>query len=201
MLSTLIVHLANRSCLLERIAGLVRRRNIEIRSVSIGPTDMPGTLRMTLVVEADENKAVLLAANLRKLADVARVENLALSSSLARELAIVKIATTREERSEILAIATVFRARVVDICRGSITIEATGSEAKIDALIEAVAVYGIIEVARTGRIAMLRGLNKQPRAPDEHGLVANEEEDDQEKNEEENNDSEAVPIIANQRRR
>src|SRR5579872_44519 len=101
MLTTLILHLANKSCVLERIAGLIRRRGIEIRSVSIGPTDTPDTLRMTLVVEAGENKSALLAANLCKLADVARVETLTPDVSLFRELAIVKVATTREERSEI----------------------------------------------------------------------------------------------------
>jgi acetolactate synthase I/III small subunit len=171
MLTTLIVHLANRSCVLERIAGLVRRRGIEIRSASIGPTDMPGALRMTIVVEADHNKTALLAANLHKLADVARVETLTPDVSLFRELAIVKVATTPEERSEIFQIATVFRARIVDMCPGSTAIEATGSEAKIDALIEALGIYGIVEIARTGRIAMVRGLNKKARVSDDDGRM------------------------------
>jgi acetolactate synthase-1/3 small subunit len=158
MLTTFVLCLANRAGVLERVAGLIRKCAVEMRSISIGPTDIPGTQRMTLVLEADENKAALVEASLHKLSGVARVENLTMSASLFRELAIVKVASIREERNEILHLASVFRARAIDICANSTTVEATGSESKIDALIEALAFYGIIEIARTGRIGMVRGL-------------------------------------------
>ncbi len=158
MLTTFVVYLQDKLGVLERVTGLVRRRGFEIHSLTIGQTEMPGILRMSLMAETGETGSSRLQANLYKLPHVQRVHNVASSPCLFRELAVIKLAATREERAEIMQIATAFRGHVIDICPGSLIVEAVGGENKISALVEILAIYGIVEMARTGRVAMVRGL-------------------------------------------
>src|SRR6266403_5075445 len=113
---------------------------------------------MARLVEADQNRAARLEANLYKLPEVLHVNNVTSTLTVIREFAIIKVAAIREERAEIVQAAAIFRARVIDVCPGSIVIEITGSEAKVNGLIEILATYGIVELARTGRVVMTRGL-------------------------------------------
>lgn len=158
MLTTFVVYVKDKSGILERVTGLVRRRGFEIHSLTIGHTEMPGMLRMSLVADTGDNGSSRLEANLYKLPHVQRVYNLASGPCLFRELVVIKLAATREERAEIMQIASAFRARIIDIRPGSMIIEAAGGEDKIKALVDIVATYGIVEMARTGRVAMIRGL-------------------------------------------
>lgn len=166
MLTTFIAYLQDKSGVLERVTGLVRRRGFEIQSLTIGQTEMPGLLRMSLVAETGENGSSRLQANLCKLPHVVRVYSIALEPCLFRELAIIKLAASREDRAEIMQVAEAFRARAIDIRPGSIVIESVGGEQKIDALVEILSTYGIVEMARTGRVAMLRGLKNGSCNPD-----------------------------------
>ena len=159
MLTTFVIYLQDRSGILERVTGLVRRRGFEIRSLTIGQTEVPDVLRMSLVAETGEDGGARLEASLYKLCHVVRVYNVAPGSCLFRELAIIKLAAAREDRAEIMQIAKAFRARVIDIGPRSIILESAGSQRKIDALVEILSTYGILEMARTGRVAMLRGPN------------------------------------------
>jgi acetolactate synthase-1/3 small subunit len=171
MVTIFVIQLEKRPEVVERIAGAARRRGFEIQSLSLGPTDMPGVLRMTLVVDAAERDSARLETNLRKLPNILRVDNLASKRSLFRDLAIIKIAATPEERMEIMHLAKVFRARVIDISRRSIVIESTGSVEKIDTLVEMLEGYGIADIARTGLVAMTRGLKGEPRETKRAGLT------------------------------
>ena len=161
MISTFVVHVENRPGVLNRVASLFRRRAFNIESLTVGHTDKPGVSRMTIVVDTDENGAARLEANLYKLVNVLRVDNITSQSSVFRDLAIIKVATTPESRAEIMQLAHVFRARVVDVAGESMVLETTGAEDKIDGLVEVLRQYGILEMARTGRVAMTRGTPKQ----------------------------------------
>lgn len=158
MLTTFVVYLQDKSGVLERVTGLIRRRGFEIQSLSIGQTEMPGLLRMSLVADTGQDGSARLEANLCKLPYVVRAFNVASAPCLFRELVVIKLAADREERSEIMQIALAFRSRVVDICPGSIIVECAGGEQKINALVEILGTFGILEMARTGRVAMVRGL-------------------------------------------
>jgi len=157
MLATYIVQVDNEPGMLERVAGLIRRRAVEIRSLTAGEADTSQTLRLTIQVEADGDALGRLESNLCKLRNTSQVHNVTNRACLMRELAIIKVAATNEERVEIMQIARIFRSSVIDVCRGSMVVEATGTEAKLNALIDALGSYGIIEIARTGRVAMIRG--------------------------------------------
>lgn len=127
-------------------------------SWTLGQSESHDSVRMTLQVELDEVKVKILAANLGKLPNVLRIEDVSSFPCVFRELAVIKVAATPEERISVMEIAKVFRAQVVDVCSGSITFEATGSPAKIGALVEIISAHGIIDLARTGSVAMRRRL-------------------------------------------
>jgi len=175
MLTVFVIEVHKRAEILERVAGLARRRGFEIQSLSLGPTDMPDLLRMTLVVETEEAGASRFLRHLGRLQNVLKVYEISPKHSLLRDLAIIKIAATAEERSEIIQIASVFGARIVDICRQSIAIECTGGSGKVDRLVELLASYGIVEMARTGLIAMRRGLNGGRREAENEDAQDNDE--------------------------
>src|ERR1051326_4081709 len=107
---------------------------------------------MTITVDTDENGAARLEANLYKLVNVLRVDNITNQPSVYRDLAIIKVATTPDTRAEIMQLAHVFRARVVDVNHSSMVLESTGTEDKIDGFVEVLRPYGILEMARTGRV-------------------------------------------------
>ena len=112
---------------------------------------------MTIVIEADAKTARLVEANLYKLVNVLRVEDVSLSGAVMRDLALIKVSATAEERPQVLQIVEVFRARVLDVTTDALMVEITGTEDKIDGLVDVLRPFGIIEMARTGTVAMRRG--------------------------------------------
>jgi acetolactate synthase-1/3 small subunit len=145
---------------LNRVVSLFRRRVFNIDSLTVGRTEKPGVSRITLVVRADANSARLLEANLYKLVDVIDVHDVSAAPVVVREMAFVKLGA--QFRSEVMQMCDVFRARVVDLGPGSITVESTGSQDKIDGLIEALKPFGILELVRTGAVAIARGPGVPP---------------------------------------
>lgn len=142
---------------LNRVASLFRRRNFNIESLTVGHTDQGGVSRMTIVVEADDLTARRIEANLYKLVNVLRVDDVTDKSSVIRDLALIKVAVTPANRSEAIQLADVFRARVVDVDNESLIIEITGTEDKVEKLVEVMRPFGIIEMVQTGVVAMARG--------------------------------------------
>ncbi len=158
MQTTFIVHVEDQPGVLTRVASLVRRRGYNIESLTVGHTERPGVSRMTVVMDADERSVTRIEANLYKLVNVIRVENITPQPSVFRDLAMIKVAATQSSRGAIMQLVDVFRARVVDVSPESLIIEITGTEDKIDGLVEMLRPYGVLEMARTGRVAMSRGV-------------------------------------------
>ncbi len=161
MLNTFVVHVENKPGVLTRVASLFRRRAFNIDSLTVGRTEKPEVSRMTIVVDADRDQAMRVEANLYKLVNVLLVENVTGKPAICRDLAIIKVSAAHNERSPILEIINVFRARVVDFALDSLTLEITGGEEKVDRLIEVLRPYGILEMVRTGIVAMRRGTKSE----------------------------------------
>ena len=157
MLITYVVHVADKPGVLNRVSSLVRRRNYNIESLTVGHAATPGVSRMTVVVDADPEAAARIEANLYKLVHVLRVENVTAVPSVYRYLALIKVSASAETRTQVLQLADVFRARVVDVAPDSLMIEITGTDEKIDGLLEVLRPFGLLEVAKTGCLAMSRG--------------------------------------------
>src|SRR5262247_3379665 len=157
MLHTFAIYVQNKPGVLNRVASLFRRRAFNIESLTVGHTETQGISRMTVVVDTDEYGARRLEAHLYKLVPVRRVDNLTAAPSIARDLALIKVAATGDARTHVMQLVDVYRARVVDVSPESLVVEATGTEDKIDSLVEVLRPYGVIEMVRTGRIAMVRG--------------------------------------------
>lgn len=157
MLNTFVVYVENKPGVLTRVASLFRRRAFNIDSLTVGRTEKPEVSRMTITVDADRDQARRIEANLYKLVNVLLVENITHEPALARDLAMIKVAATHEARSHVLELASVFRGRVVDVAPESLIIEITGDEDKIDGLLEVLRPYGVLEMVRTGIVAMRRG--------------------------------------------
>ena len=157
MLQTFAVYVDNKPGVLNRVASLFRRRAFNIESLTVGHTEHPGVSRMTVVVDTDEYGARRLEANLYKLVPVQRVDNITAVPSIARDLALIKVAAIGEARTHVMQLVDVYRARIVDVSPESLVIETTGTEDKIDSLVEVLRPYGVIEMVRTGRVAMARG--------------------------------------------
>jgi acetolactate synthase-1/3 small subunit len=152
---TALVH--DKPGVLARISSLFRRRGLNIASLTVGHSEKPGLSRMTFVVEGPENIVRQIAAQLDRLIDVMLVQDITDKNTVWRELALIKVTATPATRTEVLQLASVFRVSIVDVGAESLTMEVTGDEAKIDALIELMRQYGVREVMRTGKVAMLRG--------------------------------------------
>jgi len=167
MLITYVVHVADKPGVLNRVSSLVRRRNYNIESLTVGHAATPGVSRMTVVVDADPEAAARIEANLYKLVHVLRVENVTAVPAVYRYLALIKVAATAESRTQILQLADVFRARVVDVAPDSLMIEITGADEKIDGLLEVLRPFGLLEVAKTGCLAMSRGKSARSAADGE----------------------------------
>ena len=157
MLNTFVVYVENKPGVLTRVASLFRRRAFNIDSLTVGRTEKPEVSRMTITVDADHDQARRIEANLYKLVNVLLVENITTEPTIVRDLAMIKVAATHEARSHVLELAGVFRGRVVDVAPESLIIEITGDEDKIDGLLEVLQPYGVLEMVRTGIVAMRRG--------------------------------------------
>ncbi|MGI6685468.1 MAG: acetolactate synthase small subunit [Bacillota bacterium] len=158
---TLAVLVENRPGVLTHISGLISRRAFNIESITAGSTEVPDITRITLVVDA-ENEDVLeqVVNQLSKLVDVIKIVDLTKADSINRDLALIKVRASRESRSDIVNIVDIFRANIVDVHPETMVIELTGEEDKIDALCHVLKDHGIIEIVRTGKIALSR--NPEP---------------------------------------
>jgi acetolactate synthase I/III small subunit len=157
MLHTFAVYVDNKPGVLNRVASLVRRRAFNIESLTVGHTEIAGVSRMTVVVDTDEYGARRLEAHLHKVVPVRRVENITAAPSISRDLALIKVGATGEARTHVMQLVDVYRARIIDVSPESLVIETTGTEDKIDSLLEVLRPYGVMEMVRTGRVAMARG--------------------------------------------
>ncbi len=155
-LRTFIAYVEDLPGVLNRVTSLLRRRNYNIVSLTVGRTERDGVSRMTVVVEADEDAARRIEANLYKLVNVLFVEDTTHTATMIRELALVKVRADATSRSEVMRLCDVFRARVVDVGPEALVAEITGAEDKIDGLVDVLRPFGIVEMVRTGAIAMVR---------------------------------------------
>lgn len=154
---TLIALVENKPGVLNRVASLFRRRGFNIESIAVGHSEIPGLSRMIIVVDGANVAVEQVRKQLEKVIEVVKVTDISTDNIVARELALIKVETTPDSRSEIMQITDIFRASILDVAVDSIIIEVTGDEDKINSLIELLRGFGIIELARTGRIAMTRG--------------------------------------------
>ncbi len=157
MLHTLVILVEDKPGVLNRIASLFRRRTYNIESLTVGHTDISGLSRMTITVEGTQDHIERLTAYLYKLVNVIQVEDLTNRKMVSRDLALIKVNTQTEKRTEIFQMVEVFRAKVVDVTTESLIIEITGTDEKINGFIEVMKPLGIIEMVRTGAVAMERG--------------------------------------------
>ncbi len=153
---TIIALVEDRPGVLNRIASKWRQRGFNIESLAVGHSEKAGLSRMTFVVDSDAN-AEQVVKQLDKLVDVVDIRDISHEDIVAREMAIIKVRAGKEQRSEVIDIAEVFKAEVLDVSPDSMIIEATGEEIKIDSLVNLLKDYDIIELVRTGKVAMLRG--------------------------------------------
>lgn len=154
---TISVLVQNAPAVLVRVVGLIRRRGVNIHSLSVGPTEDPTVSRMTIVVETPPDRIEQFAKQLRKLVEVLRATAIDSIPSVDRELALVKVNVTPGTRLEIMEIANVFRSNIVDLTDRAMTLEVTGRGEKIDAMMSLLIKYGIREMARSGQVTLVRG--------------------------------------------
>jgi acetolactate synthase I/III small subunit len=158
MRHTIAVLVKDHPGVLARVAGLFTRRGFNIESLAVGHTEENNISRMTIVVEGDERALEQITKQLNKLIDVIRVRDIFPSNSVERELALIKVNTNSlANRSEIIQMVDIFRAKIIDVNSQMMTIETTGTEDKVNALIELLKPFGLKEVVRTGKIALFRG--------------------------------------------
>ena len=154
---TLVVQVEDQPGVLNRVVSLMRRRSFNIDSITVGHSETPGVSRMTIVVVGESAEVEQVGKQLYKIMEVLKVTDLEEENCVARELALIKVAAKAPTRGEILQIAQVYGAKVLDASPSTLLIEATGSEEKIDSLLAMLRGFGIRELVRTGRIAMVRG--------------------------------------------
>lgn len=154
---TFVVYVEDVPGVLNRVSSLFRRRSYNIESLTVGGTERDGVSRMTIVMEGDDTTARLMEANLYKLVNVLRVQDVTYAQTVKRDLALIKVSAPAEIRPQVLQVIDVFRARVVDIAPDAMIVEITGTEEKIKGLLEVLEPFGVIEFVQTGTIAMTRG--------------------------------------------
>lgn len=155
---TLIATVENKPGVLNRVASLFRRRNFNIESLNVGQTENPEISRMTIVINKDQGlEAKKVEANLYKLVNIIDVQDVTEQPNVIRDLALIKVKTTPEQRGEVDSLAKIFRGKIVDVAPDSVIVEIAGTENKIESLLELLRPIGILEMVRTGQVAMLRG--------------------------------------------
>ncbi len=148
----------NKPGVLHGIANMFRRRNFNIESITVGPTEKKEIARMTITVNEDEKTIDQIVKQVAKLIDVLKVDELSQGNFVMRELALIKVnVPSAKERSDIINCVEVFRGRIIDVSTDSLTVEITGTPDKIDAFLNLMKTYGLIELARTGITALARG--------------------------------------------
>jgi acetolactate synthase-1/3 small subunit len=172
----LVALVENKPGVLTRVASLFRRRNFNIESLTVGHTDSPEVSRMTIVVDASKTNVAMVERNLFKLVNIIDVQDVTHAPAVMRDLALIKVRSEGQARFEIMQLVNVYRAKVVDICAESMIIEVTGPESKVNSLVDMLRPYGIIEMVRTGLVAMVRGSGYWTGLPPEDGNGMAEEE-------------------------
>ena len=157
MLHTLVALVEDKPGVLNRVASLFRRRAFNIESLTVGRTELPGILRMTIVMDSDQVDADRVMAYLYKLVNVLEVEDLRDVPAVARDLALVKVAVGGHDRGQLLRVVDETRAHIVDSSGQTMTLEITGEPPHVDAVIARLEPLGIVEMVRTGQVAMRRG--------------------------------------------
>ncbi len=162
MKRTMIAWMEDKPGVLNRVSSLFRRRGFNIESLAVGHSETPGISRMTFVVDADERELRQVETQLFKLINVTAVEDVTDRPTVMRELALVKVCADGANRGEILQLVDVYRASVVDVTLDSLVVQITGSEDRVESLIDLLSHFGILEMVRTGRVAMVRGNGHTP---------------------------------------
>lgn len=155
---TIVALVEDKPGVLNRVASLFRRRAYNIESLTVGHTEQPGISRMTIMVDSEEPNIERLVAYLYKLVNIIQVIDLTTAPKVTRDLAMIKVTASAENRTHIMQVVDVFRARIVDVTNTSFIIEITGDEDKIEGFVDVLRPMGIIEMARTGIVAMARGV-------------------------------------------
>jgi acetolactate synthase I/III small subunit len=153
---TLVVLANNEPGMVDRVVGVLRRRRAQPQTISIGQSEMPNVSRITIQMNDSEVGVEQLVEQLHKIVDVRHVINLSSQQAVARELALVKVAATRESRAEIIEVSNLYGAHIIDLAQDTLTLEVTGSEEKIEKLVALLQRFGVREIARTGSVAMTR---------------------------------------------
>jgi len=167
---TMIAWMEDKPGVLNRVSSLFRRRNFNIESLAVGHTEKPGISRMTFVVDGDERELTQVQTQLFKLINVTAVQDVTYQPTVVRELVLIKVRATGANRAEILQLAEIYRASIVDVSLDCLVIQITGPEDRVDSLIKLLENFGILEMVRTGRVAMVRGNGYHPE-PTHNGIA------------------------------
>jgi len=158
MKQTLVALVEDKPGVLNRVASLFRRRNFNIESLTVGHSESPGVSRMTIVTDEEELlRRNVIKQNLLKLINVIEVDDVTDTPCVIRETALIKVKANAGNRAEIMNIADIYRARIVDVATESMIVEVTGDSDKVDSMADLLRPFGILEMARTGKLAMTRG--------------------------------------------
>ncbi|HSM58939.1 MAG TPA: acetolactate synthase small subunit [Candidatus Sulfomarinibacteraceae bacterium] len=157
MRQTLIAIVENKPGVLNRVSSLFRRRNFNIDSLNVGRTERDSVSRMTIVVDSRDTEARLVEANLYKLVNVIDVQDVTNQPAVLRELALIKVKAEPAQRSEILSLVNIFDATVVDVGEDTMIVQVVASEDRVNSLVELLRPVGVLEIVRTGHVAMMRG--------------------------------------------
>jgi len=168
-LHTIVALVENRPGVLNKIASKWRQRGFNIESLTVGHSEIPGLSRMTFTVDGQAHDIEQVTKQLFKVIEVVKISDVTEQETVARELALIKIATTKETRSAVIEVVDIFRAKIVDVAADSVVVEATGTEDKVDAIIAMLTPFGLKELVRTGRVAMTRGAVQTVGAPSRNG--------------------------------
>lgn len=161
MKQTLIALVEDKPGVLNRVSSLFRRRNFNIESLAVGHSERPGVSRMTIVTDEEEHlRRNVVRANLLKLINVIDVQDVTDAPCVMRETALIKVAADAAQRGQIMDVVEMYRARIVDVGTETLIVEVTGEPNKIESLLDVLNPFGILEIMRTGKIAMTRGLVK-----------------------------------------
>lgn len=150
---------------LNRVSSMFRRRGFNISSLAVGQSEEPDLSRMTFVVEGDDMVVEQVTKHLHKLIDVIKVSDISDQNIISRELALIRVKANVQTRSEIMQIVSIFRANIVDVATDSIIVEVSGNEEKVNSLHELLKSFGVVEVMRTGTIALNRGVGAKSARP------------------------------------
>lgn len=172
MKHTLIASVKDQPGVLVRVIGMFRRRAFNVESLTVGHSETPGISRMTFVVDTSRISSRIVEANLRKLTPVVDVHDVTSVPAVSRELALIRVRCAEGERSQVNDLISIFRARIVDVAADTVIVEITGDPEKVDGLVELLRPRGVVEMVRTGKVAMTRGASARHRVPHEHDADA-----------------------------